>query len=184
MEEAPVIEGESSVEEFAERYSAAWSSQDPDKVAKFFSEEGSLRVNDGEAAVGRDAIAGIAQGFMTALPDMVVIFDKLEEGGERVLFHWTLWATNSGPGGTGNRVRVSGYESWLLDESGLVAESQGNFPTAEYGRQLEVGYDGRRALSVRARTGALRPRHNHVTKTQESLGSFRAALVALVVESQ
>jgi nuclear transport factor 2 (NTF2) superfamily protein len=139
VEKTPFVEGGSSLEEFAERYSAAWSSQDPDKVAAFFSENGSLRVNDGEAAVGREAIAGVAQEFMTALPDMVVIFDKLEERDERVLFHWTLWATNSGPGGTGKRVCVSGYESWLLDESGLVAESQGHFPTAEYERQLEVG---------------------------------------------
>jgi nuclear transport factor 2 (NTF2) superfamily protein len=129
------------VKDFAERYTAAWGSQDPSIVAAFFSEDGSLRVNDGEPAIGRDAIAAIAREFMTALPDMVLHFDGLEGRDGRILFHWTLEATNSGPGGTGNKVRVSGYESWRLDEDGLIAESQGNFPTAEYERQLEVGYD-------------------------------------------
>jgi len=129
------------VKEFAERYTAAWGGQDPVRVAAFFAAEGSLRVNDGEPAIGRDAIAAIALEFMTALPDMVLFFDGLEARGGRILFHWTLEATNSGPGGTGKKVRVSGYESWRLDEDGLIAESQGSFPTAEYERQLEVGYD-------------------------------------------
>jgi nuclear transport factor 2 (NTF2) superfamily protein len=140
--EAPVVEDEDSVEEFAERYAAAWSSQDPASVAAFYAAEGSLAVNEAAPAVGREALTEVAQGFMTDLPDMVVLFDRLEERDGRVLFHWTLEATNSGPGGTGMRVRVSGYESWLLDENGLIAESKGHFPTAEYERQLEVGYDG------------------------------------------
>lgn len=145
LDRAPVaqaVDSRDRVKEFAERYTAAWGSQDPVRVAKFFSETGSLRVNDGEPAVGRDAIAAIAREFMTALPDMVLLFDGLEGRGGRVRFHWTLEATNSGPGGSGKKVRVSGYESWRLDEDGLIAESQGHFPTAEYERQLEVGYDG------------------------------------------
>ena len=77
---------------------------------------------------------------MTALPDMVLHCDGLEGRGETVRFYWTLEATNSGPGGTGKRVRVSGHETWRQDEDGLIAESQGHFPTAEYERQLEVGY--------------------------------------------
>jgi len=139
MQEAAGFEDEESMKNLAEGYTAAWSSQDPASVAKYFAEKGSLRVNDGEPAVGRDAIAGIAQEFMTALPDMVLRFDGLEGRDGRVRYHWTLEGTNSGPGGTGKRVRVSGYESWRLDEDGLIAESQGHFPTAEYERQLEIG---------------------------------------------
>ena len=73
---------------------------------------------------------------------MVLLFDGLEGRGERIVFYWTLEATNSGPGGTGHKVLVSGYESWRLDEDGLIAESQEHFPTAEYERQLEVGTEG------------------------------------------
>jgi nuclear transport factor 2 (NTF2) superfamily protein len=139
---AQAVDSRDRAKEIAERYTAAWGSQDPVRVAEFFSETGSLRVNEGEPAVGRDAIAAIAREFMTALPDMVLLFDGLEGRGGRVRFHWTLAATNSGPGGSGMKVRVSGYESWRLDEDGLIAESQGHFPTAEYERQLEVGHDG------------------------------------------
>ena len=44
-----------------------------------------------------------------------------------------------GPGGTGNRVDFSGFESWRLDADGLVADSLGTFDAEEYRRQLEVG---------------------------------------------
>ena len=141
-----VIDGRDRVREFAERYTSAWGSQDPEKVAGFFAENGSLKVNNDEPSTGREAIAELALGFMTALPDMVLLFDGLEgrlDGrGEKVRFYWTLEATHSGPGGTGNRVRVSGHETWRLDDDGLIAESQGSFPSAEYERQIEVGYQG------------------------------------------
>lgn len=53
----------------------------------------------------------------------------------------TLEGTSAGPDGVGNRVRISGYESWRLGENGLIAESKGHFDEAGYRRQLEVGYD-------------------------------------------
>jgi len=142
MPEAAGFEDEIRMKELAEGYTAAWGSQDPASVAGFFAEKGSLRINEDDPAVGREAIAGVAREFMTALPDMVLRFDGLEGRGDLTRFHWTLEGTNSGPGGTGKRVRVSGFETWRLDEEGLIAESQGDFPTAEYERQLEVGCDG------------------------------------------
>jgi hypothetical protein len=47
---------------FAKRYAQAWCSQNPESVAAFFAENGSLRVNQGPPAVGRAAIAEVAQG--------------------------------------------------------------------------------------------------------------------------
>jgi uncharacterized protein (TIGR02246 family) len=52
---------------FAKRYAEAWCSQNPESVAAFFAENGSLSVNDGPPAVGRAAIAEVARGFMTDL---------------------------------------------------------------------------------------------------------------------
>jgi uncharacterized protein (TIGR02246 family) len=124
---------------FAERYAQAWCSHNPERVAAFFAENGSLSVNDGPPAVGRKAIAEIARGFMRDFPDMVVAFDKLEARGNATAFHWTLIGTNTGPGGTGNRVRISGYELWKIDNHGLIAESKGHFDSAEYERQLKYG---------------------------------------------
>ena len=42
---------------FAKRYAKAWCSQNPENVAAFFAENGSLSVNNGPPAVGRAAIA-------------------------------------------------------------------------------------------------------------------------------
>ena len=86
-------------------------------------------------------IIEVAHGFMRDFPDMVVMFDKLEPRGKSIAFHWTLIGTNAGPGGTGNRVRISGYELWRVDNNGLLAESRGHFDTAEYERQLKYGVD-------------------------------------------
>jgi predicted ester cyclase len=136
------------ITELAQRYAEAWCSQNPDSVAAFYAENGSLSVNDGPPAVGRVAIAEVARGFMRDLPDMVVTFNKLEPGssdGGRsscdAVFHWTLTGTNTGPGGTGKRVRISGYELWKIDSDGLIGESKGHFDAAEYERQLKWGSD-------------------------------------------
>jgi len=126
-----------ALDDFANRYAEAWCSKNSDNVAAFFTEEGSLSVNDGEPAVGRKSIAEVAQGFMTDFPDMVVAKDKLVHKSNGTEFHWTLTGTNTGPGGTGNRVRFSGYEEWQISADGLIAESKGHFDNAEYEYQLE-----------------------------------------------
>jgi nuclear transport factor 2 (NTF2) superfamily protein len=126
---------------FAKSYAQAWSGRRPQFVALYFEENGSLRVNDGAAAEGREEISKVAQGFMTDLPDMLVRFDSLVTKTKGTEFHWTLIATNSGPGGTGNKVKVSGFELWQIGENGLIQKSQGNFPSEEYNRQLEFGLD-------------------------------------------
>jgi hypothetical protein len=66
---------------------------------------------------------------------MVVTLDRLVNKPDGIEFHWTFTGTNTGPGGTGNKVRISGYESWKIDSDGLIAESKGHFDAAEYERQ-------------------------------------------------
>lgn len=127
--------------EFATRYTAAWCSQNAASVAAFFSPAGSLTINGGTPAIGRTAITASAQAFMSAFPDMAVLMDELVDHGERALYQWTLIGTNTGPGGTGHRVRISGVEDWRIGSDGLVAESQGTFDSAEYQRQLEHGVE-------------------------------------------
>ena len=105
-------------------------------MAAFFAENGSLSVNDGRPAVGRAGIAEVARGFMRDLPDIVVMMDKVTRDSDGTKFHWTFTGTNTGPGGTGKRVRISGYELWKIDNDGLIGESKGHFDSAEYERQL------------------------------------------------
>lgn len=126
---------------FGARYAEAWCSQDPHKVAAFFAENGSLRVNEGPVETGREAIAKVAHGFMIAFPDMVVTMDKLDQGPSGVIFHWTLTGTNTAPGGTGKRVKISGQELWQIDTDGLISVSQGTFDGKEFERQLLEGVE-------------------------------------------
>jgi hypothetical protein len=122
--------------EFATRYTAAWCSHNASSVATFYSDSGSLAINDGKPAVGREAVEAAAQSFMTAYPDLVVKFDRLEPKGERVLYHWTFIGTNTGPGGTGNNVRISGYEDWMIGPDGLIADSKGHYDAQDWEWQV------------------------------------------------
>jgi len=124
---------------FGKKYSEAWCSQKPASVAAFFSTSGSLKVNADSPAVGREAITKVAEGFMTAFPDMIVAMDSLITNPNDTEFHWTLTGTNAGPGGTGNKVKVSGFEVWKFSEDGLIEKSIGSFDAAEYNRQLKEG---------------------------------------------
>ena len=132
----------SELREFASRYTAAWCSGNAASVAAFFAPAGSLTINGGTPSVGRGAITEAAQGFMTAFPDLTVYMDDLLEKQSTVIYKWTLEGTNTGPGGTGKRVRISGFEEWRIGDDGLIAESLGNFDPAEYERQVEHGVDG------------------------------------------
>ena len=129
----------SDVRALAERYTAAWCSRDPTRVAAFYAADGALTVNGGTPNLGREALTDFAEGFMAAFPDMVLHFDRIESDGERINYHWTFVGTNTGPGGTGQRVRFSGFESWLLGDDSLITDSIGTFDEAEYARQLEHG---------------------------------------------
>lgn len=119
--------------EFAQRYADAWCSHDPEKIAAFYARDASISVNGAPPV----PIVEVARGFMRDFPDMVVTFDKLEPRGDRTAFHWTFTGTNTGPGGAGIKVRISGYELWKIDNDGLIAQSEGNFDATDYERQLK-----------------------------------------------
>ncbi len=138
IENTPEMD-EDKLKNFGYNYAEAWCSQDPESVAVFFAENGSLTVNNGTPAVGREAVAKEAEGFMTAFPDMVVTMDSLIATPKGVAFHWTLTGTNTGPNGTGKKVNISGFELWQLDKNGLIGESIGSFDAVAYDRQLKFG---------------------------------------------
>jgi uncharacterized protein (TIGR02246 family) len=134
---------EARLQRFAQEYTAAWCSQDPARVAACYAERGSLTINSGAPCTGRAQIAEAARGFMTAFPDLVVSLDGVGSEAGSVVYRWTLTGTNTGPGGTGKAVRISGREEWMFDSDGLIAASQGHFDAAEYQRQLQHGHAAR-----------------------------------------
>lgn len=123
---------------FANRYTDAWNSQDPQQVAEFFAGDATLFIN-GTPAQGREAITEVAQGFMAGFPDMKLSLVELLIRGETVIYHWNFVGSNTGPGGTGNAVDFSGYEEWTMGNDELIARSLGNFDEKEYHRQLHQG---------------------------------------------
>lgn len=131
-----------AVWELAMRASTAWSSQDPEAVAACYEETASLTINNGVPATGRVELAATAAGYMEAFPDLQVTLDHLHVAGDSAFWVWTLTGTNTGPGGTGNAVRVSGIEVWRIGASGLVANSTGYYDAATYERQVAHGIDG------------------------------------------
>jgi hypothetical protein len=125
--------------EFARGYTDAWCSGEPVRVAEHYSPDGSLTINDGEPAIGREAITEAARGFMDGFPDLRVEMDDLKTGGESPEYHWTLTGTNAGPGGTGRAVRVSGFEQWTIGDDGLIFASLGFYDEADWDRQVDGG---------------------------------------------
>jgi predicted ester cyclase len=122
--------------DFARRYTDAWCSQEATRVAAHYAADGRIAVNGAAPA----PILEVAESFMTAFPDMEISMDDvIEREDERIEYHWTLDGTTTGPGGTGNRVRMSGFETWTMGDDVLVASSVGTFDQAEYERQLAEG---------------------------------------------
>lgn len=126
---------ETRVREFARGYAEAWCSHDPASVAAHYVPGGTIAINGGE----RTPITEAAQSFMDAFPDIQVFMDDVVLAGDTVEFHWTFTGTNTGPGGTGKSVRISGVEEWTLGDDGRVVESIGSYDPDEYDRQLEHG---------------------------------------------
>jgi predicted ester cyclase len=123
------------VRDFARSYIDAWCNHDPAGVAKHYKPGGMIAVNGGEPT----EISEVARSFMTAFPDIELFMDDVVVKDDAIEFHWTFVGTHSGPDGTGNRVRISGFEEWTFGDDGLVAEALGHYDQAEYDRQLEHG---------------------------------------------
>ena len=122
---------------FGKDYTSAWNSKDPAKVASFYAIDGTLTVNQGTPAEGREALTNLVNSYMEAFPDMELTMDSLVADGGTYKYHWRFIGTNTGPGGTGNKVDFSGFEQWTMNKEGLVQTSIGEYDADDYNRQLK-----------------------------------------------
>lgn len=120
------------IRDLARSYTEAWCSRDAGRVAAHYVPGGTIAINGGEPA----EITGVAQGFITAFPDIQVYMDDLVFGGETVEYRWTFTGTSAE---TGKWVRISGCEEWVIGDDGLIVSSRGTYDQDEYDRQLEHG---------------------------------------------
>jgi SnoaL-like polyketide cyclase len=123
------------IREFARSYTEAWCSHDPTRVADHFVPGGTIAINGGDAT----EVTEVARSFIDAFPDIQVFMDDVVFNDETVEYRWTFTGTNTGPGGTGRAVRITGFEEWTFGDDGLVVESHGSYDQGEYDRQLEHG---------------------------------------------
>lgn len=120
VHEQPKEKTKFDIDIFARGYAQVWGSQRPEFVAMFFEDDGSLQVNDGEPAMGRNEISKVAQSFMTTFPDLRVSCDSLVHNADGIEFHWTLTGTDADPDGAGHKVKISGYELWKMSGNDLI----------------------------------------------------------------
>lgn len=118
--------------QLARDYTEAWCSRDPSRVAAHYAPDGTIAINGGEPA----PIAGVAESFVAAFPDIQVFMDDLVVVDDVVEYHWTFTGTSAE---TGRSVRIPGFEEWTIGTDGLIASSLGHFDQAEYDRQLREG---------------------------------------------
>jgi predicted ester cyclase len=133
--EEQMTQDEARVREFARSYTDAWCSHDPTKVAAHFVPGGTIAINGGDPT----EVTEVARSFIDAFPDIQVFMDDVVLNEETVVYHWTFTGTNTGPGGTGQAVRISGFEEWTFGDDGLVVESRGTYDQDDYDRQLQHG---------------------------------------------
>lgn len=122
--------------EFGQDYTKAWNSMDPEKVVSFYAEDGTLTINHGTPSVGRDQLAATVKSYMEAFPDMTLTMDSLVQNPKTYRYYWNFKGTNTGPGGTGNKVDFRGFEEWTMNSEGLVQTSIGSYDAEDYKRQL------------------------------------------------
>jgi hypothetical protein len=78
---------------------------------------------------------------MDGFPDLRVEMDDLRADLGSPEYHWTLTGSNTGPGGTGRAVRISGFEQWTIGDDGLITASLGSYNETDWNRQVNGGAD-------------------------------------------
>ena len=120
------------MKQVADAYTAAWNSGSADAVAEFYVPDGRIVINRGKAWEGRTGVAQMAAGFFADVPDLNLVCDGLRIAGDHVAYLWTFTGTHAG---TGNPLRIVGWEEWDVDVELKVMSSRGWYDAVDYGRQ-------------------------------------------------
>ena len=125
-----------TIADMARAYTAAWNSKSPEAVAAFYAPGGEIVINRGDPWQGRARVAEMAAGFFADVPDLSLSCDAIRGAGTHAVFAWTFTGHDAG---TGNPLKISGWEEWDLDAELKVAASRGWFDAEDYARQVAGG---------------------------------------------
>ncbi|MEX0319652.1 MULTISPECIES: nuclear transport factor 2 family protein [unclassified Ruegeria] len=118
----------------ARDYALAWCSGNPQEVAGFYTRDGQIAVNHGEAQTGHAAVAELARDLHATFPDLDMSCDMMRKAGDHAIFVWTFEGHHSE---TKNHVVMRGWEEWELGPDYKVLSSRIWFDPAEYQRQID-----------------------------------------------
>ena len=117
----------------ADAYTKAWNSGSPEAVASFYALDGGMVINNGTPWAGRSAVAAMAAGFYADVPNINVVCEQLRYAGDHLAYLWRFTGTHSG---TGNPLKIVGWEEWGMDADHKVKASRGWFDGEDYARQV------------------------------------------------
>ncbi len=123
-----------SLDDLAARYTDAWNSKVPEKVAGFHLASSRICINRGEPSVGHEGLTAMAAGFHADVPDLALRCDGIRGAGDHVVYLWTFTGHHAA---TGNPLSVSGWEEWELDGDLKITSSLGWFDGDDYQRQVD-----------------------------------------------
>ena len=127
---------EAELKEFGIEYETAWRSLDPERPFSFQTENCKVTVNDGEPMISPEERLNGINSLVEAFPDLLVTMKEIVEEGNGTVFYWNRKGTNTGPGGTGNKLDIDGCEIWKLDNNNKITKLDGYFDTEEFERQI------------------------------------------------
>lgn len=122
-----------ALDDLARRYTDAWNSKDPAKVAAFHTANSSIVINHGDPSVGHEGLTAMAAGFHADVPDLHLTCDGIRGSGAHVVYMWTFTGHHAE---TGNPLNIRGWEEWEMDSDMKVTSSLGWFDGEEYDRQV------------------------------------------------
>jgi uncharacterized protein (TIGR02246 family) len=120
------------IAKIAADYTAAWNTKSADAVAAFYAEDGEIAINFGEPWSGRDRVRDMAAGFYADVPDLTLTCDDVRVSGKHAVFMWTFTGHAAG---SGNPLKIRGWEEWDLNDDLKVQSSRGWFDAEVYSQQ-------------------------------------------------
>lgn len=123
-----------SLDDLAARYTDAWNSKDPQRVAAFHLPSSQISINRGAPSRGHEGLTAMAAGFHADVPDLVLQNDGIRGAGRHIVYMWTFTGHDAQ---TGNPLKISGWEEWEVDETMKISSALGWFDAEDYQRQVD-----------------------------------------------
>jgi len=114
----------------AEDLTAAWNAHDPEKVASYYTVNGSREefIVTHARLEGREAIAGQVRMYLQAMPDLALSIRKVSAGDDFITLEWMVNATHTGDAegwpAQGEAVAFPGVTVADLSADGLITEER------------------------------------------------------------